>query len=78
MEHQPSASQQAVVISRSGIMIIKQLSRHMRILVETDQAIQDKHDLDPTDYDEALEDVDSKKWLKAMSQEIESMYSNQV
>lgn len=61
MEHQPSASQQAVVISRSGIMIIKQLARHMRILVETDQAIQDKHDLDPTDYDEALEDVDSKK-----------------
>ena len=33
---------------------------------------------DPTSYDEAVTEVDSSLWQKAMNTELESMYSNQV
>lgn len=36
------------------------------------------HGDDPKTYDEAMLDFDSKKWLKAMKSDIDSMHSNQV
>ena len=33
---------------------------------------------DPKIYDEAILNVDSEKWKKAMKSEIDSMHSNQV
>ena len=36
------------------------------------------HGDDPKTYDEAISDIDFKKWLEAMRSEIDSMYSNQV
>ena len=45
---------------------------------ESYQAILIDHDNDPISYNEALEDVDVQKWLKAMNREMESMYSNSV
>ena len=36
------------------------------------------HGDDPKTYNEAISDIDSKKWLEAMKSEIDSMRSNQV
>ncbi|CAL9019312.1 unnamed protein product, partial [Prunus brigantina] len=33
---------------------------------------------DPLNYNEAMSDIDSQKWLGAMKSEIDSMYTNQV
>ena len=33
---------------------------------------------DPRNYEEAMSDIDSSKWLEAMNSEMDSMYSNQV
>ncbi|KAM2750781.1 hypothetical protein EV2_000015 [Malus domestica] len=33
---------------------------------------------DPRDYTEAMSDIDSKRWQKAMKSEMDSMYQNQV
>ena len=33
---------------------------------------------DPKTYDEAMLDVDSKKWMEVMKLEIDSMYSNHI
>jgi len=33
---------------------------------------------DPTTYEEGISNIDSKRWLEAMQEEMESMYSNQV
>ncbi|KAM1644665.1 hypothetical protein EV1_006205 [Malus domestica] len=33
---------------------------------------------DPTDYTEAMSDIDSKRWQEAMKSEMDSMYQNQV
>ena len=34
--------------------------------------------VDPTNYEEAMCNIDSKRWLEAMQQKMESMYSKQV
>ncbi|KAH9780743.1 hypothetical protein KPL71_008200 [Citrus sinensis] len=47
-------------------------------LGETYTAISDEHIQDHTSYNEALIDRDVEFWKKAMNQEIESMYSNNV
>ena len=36
------------------------------------------HGDDPKTYDEAISDIDSKKWLEAMRSKIDLMHSNQV
>ena len=36
------------------------------------------HGDDPNTFDEAMSDIDSKKWLDTMKSEIDSMYLNQV
>ncbi|KAL6312833.1 hypothetical protein AAG906_020957 [Vitis piasezkii] len=36
------------------------------------------HEIDPTDYDEAMSNVDAHFWQKAMEVELESMHSNHV
>jgi hypothetical protein len=33
---------------------------------------------EPTNYIEAISDIDYKKWLEAMKSEMDSMYTNQV
>ena len=33
---------------------------------------------DPRNYEEAMSDIDSSRWLEAMNSEMDSMYSNQV
>ena len=33
---------------------------------------------EPNTYDEAMSDIDSRKWLDAMKSEMDSMYTNQV
>ena len=33
---------------------------------------------DPSTYNEAMSDIDSKKWHQAMESEMDSMYTNQV
>ena len=33
---------------------------------------------DPRTYDEAISDIDSKKWLNAMKSEMDSMHTNHV
>jgi len=35
-------------------------------------------DVDPTNYKEAMSDINSKKWLEVIQSEMESMYSNQI
>ncbi len=34
------------------------------------------HGDDPTSYEEAISDIDSSKWLKAMKSEMDSIYKN--
>lgn len=33
---------------------------------------------DPSNYNEAMSDIDSQKWLGAIRSEMDSMYTNQV
>lgn len=41
-------------------------------------AIPEKHEIDPMNYDKTMSDVDVYLWQKAMKVKLESMYSNQV
>ena len=47
-------------------------------LGESFEAIPIVHEIDPTDYDEAMSNVDALFWQKAMEVELESMHSNHV
>ena len=47
-------------------------------LGESFEAIPIVHEIDPTDYDEAMSNVDVHFWKKAMEVELESMHSNHV
>ena len=42
------------------------------------KAIQEKHEIDPIDYDEAISDVTTHIWKEAMKAESESIYFYQV
>ena len=46
-------------------------------LGEAFQAVSIEFEYDPTTYEEAMADVDSARWVKAMKAELESMDSNQ-
>ena len=48
------------------------------MLGETYQVILDNFDVDPTTYEEALEDFDVEEWKRAMDREMESIDSNSV
>ena len=67
--------------------IAQNLRRYDRIRHEPERygfLVTDNHDVllvdqnEPTTYQEAMLDPDSKKWLEAMKSEIQSMYDNQV
>ena len=68
--------QQSMEPRRSG-RIARQPERYM-FNGEAFVAESGEHDRDPYTYKEAIEDVDSSLWIKAMNVEMESMYSNQV
>ena len=45
---------------------------------EVDLIVSNTNQDDPLTYCDAMDDSDKEKWLEAMNQEIESMYSNSV
>ena len=47
-------------------------------LGETYEAISKETETDPYIYEEAMNDIDTHHWVKAMKSELDSMYSNQV
>src|SRR5262249_38877114 len=47
-------------------------------LLENDLEVHLTEDDDPSTYKEAMYDIDSEKWHKAMKSEMESMHANQV
>lgn len=49
-----------------------------RFLGKSYKAILEELEQDPCNYDEAINDIVSGRWLDAMKAEMESMYSNQV
>ena len=57
--------------------IVSQLDRYM-FLGDAFQAISTASESDPATYEEAIADVDSARWVKAMKAELESIDSNQV
>ena len=61
---------------RSG-RIVRQPDRYM-FLGKVFEAISIESESDPATYKEAMADVDSAHWVKAMKSEMESMDSNQV
>ena len=46
-------------------------------LGETYEAISEEAESDPYNYEEAMNDIDTHHWIKAMKSELDSMYSNQ-
>ena len=58
-------------------MIIRPLVRFIG-LGETYEAIPEEAEFDPHTYEEAIKDIDTYHWVKAMKSELDSMYSNQV
>ena len=66
----------ASVPHRNG-KIVSQLDRYM-FLGEAFQAVSLKSESDPATIEEAMADVDSAHWVKAMKAELESIGSNQV
>ena len=53
------------------------LERYGFLMSEHDDVLLIKDD-ETTNYEEAMSDIDSKKWLKAMKSQMYSMYDNQV
>ena len=72
----PLKNQKPRELRRSG-RIIREPKRYM-FNGEVFKAESIEHVDDPTTYKEAMEDVDSSLWQKAMNTEIESMDSNGV
>ena len=70
----PSSPISAPVPRRSG-RIVNQPDRYT-FLGEAFQAISIESESDPTIYEEAMANVDSAHWAKAMKAELESTVSN--
>ena len=47
-------------------------------LGETYEAISEEAELDPYTYEEEMNDINARHWVKSMKSELDSMYSNQV
>ena len=60
----------------SGRVVI-QPDRFM-YLGEFFESIPQEHEIDPTNYNEVMSDVDAHFWQKTMEAELKSMHSNQV
>ena len=45
-------------------------------LGESFEAILEEHEIDPTNYEKVISDVDVHLWQKIMEAKLESMYSN--
>ena len=73
----PTIPNSSTPIPRHSGRVVKQPNRFM-YLGESFKAIPEEQEIDPTDYDEAMNDLDAHLWQKAMEVEIESMYFNQV
>ncbi|KAH9753635.1 hypothetical protein KPL71_015142 [Citrus sinensis] len=76
-QHRINPEQPSLLEPRRSGRVTRLPARYM-LLGETYTAISDEHVQDPTSYNEALIDRDVEFWKKAMNQEMESMYSNQV
>ena len=63
-QHKSPSTQELCRSSRTH-----QISKKYRFFIEDDE---------PTSYEEAMCDIDSKRWLEAMKYEMDSMYDNQV
>ena len=50
----------------------------VRFLGKSYKAIPEEPEQDPCNYDEAINDIVSGRWLDTMKAEMESMYSNKV
>jgi hypothetical protein len=59
---------------RKSTRIIYQPERY-GFVIENQQTVEDD---EPSNYEEAVKDVDSSKWLEAMESEIDSMHQNKV
>jgi hypothetical protein len=68
-------TQEIIVPRRSG-RIVRAPNRFM-FLGEVHEAVSDEIESDPRTYDEAVNDTDADHWVKAMENELESMYSQQ-
>ena len=66
----------ALVPHHSGRVLIQ--PKGFMYLGEFFKAIQEKHEIDPIDYDEAISDVTTHIWKEAMKAESESIYFYQV
>ena len=68
---------QDVIAPRRSGRVSKQPIRYTEAS-EANVAVTDTSDDDPLSYKHAMDDPDKDKWLTAMEQEMESMYSNSV
>ena len=75
-EETTDPSQDVVAPRRSG-RVSRQPIRYTGA-GEANVVVTDTSDDDPLSYKHAMDDPDNEKWLTAMDQEIESMYSNSV
>ena len=67
----------SALVPRHSGRIIREPGRFM-FLREAFESVSKNLESDPTSYEEAMADSDSRHWVKVMKIEIESMYSNQV
>lgn len=65
------------MVSRCSGRVIRTPARY-RQDSEANVVVVDTNDDDPSSYQHAMDDPDKDKWLEAMNQEMESMYSNTV
>ena len=68
---------QDVIAPRRSGRVSKQPIRYIGV-GEANVVVTDTSDDDPLSYKHAMDDPDKDKWLTAMEQEMESMYSNSV
>jgi hypothetical protein len=66
-----------IIVPRRSGRIVRAPDRFM-FLGEVHEAVSDELESDPRTYDEAVNDTDADQWVKAMENELESMYSNNV
>ena len=65
MDPVPTIPSSSTPIPRRSGRVVKQPSRFM-YLGESFEAILEEHEIDPIDYDEAMNDLDAHLWQKAM------------
>ena len=72
----PPLDQSVLAPRRSGRVVRQPI--HYEHEGEIGFLVSDTNQDDPSTYKDAMDDSDKEKWLEAMNQEMESMYSNSV